>query len=120
MEPKEPTEPITDVIFRVTKQGGKDYGDAEVTAILPADPADVNGSASMAWVNSKTRPATPAEYASLKQEMESAPYTYRLRVVKRATAKHREALQAELNRWKNAPALTAKESPAEPKGTAGE
>lgn len=31
----------------------------------------------------RTRPATPDEYASLKRELEGAPYYYQLRVCKR-------------------------------------
>ena len=44
-----------------------------------------HSSGQMAYVRQKTRPAKPSEYASLKRELESAPYDYELRVVKRAS-----------------------------------
>jgi len=41
--------------------------------------ADCNG------IIRESRPATPAEYASLKRELEGAPYHYQLRVMQRST-----------------------------------
>lgn len=43
-----------------------------------------HGSADLAGCIQRTRPATPAEYADLKRELESPPYEYRLRVIKRS------------------------------------
>jgi hypothetical protein len=37
---------------------------------------------SRGWYNT-TKAATPQQYADLKRELESAPYRYRLRVIKR-------------------------------------
>jgi hypothetical protein len=42
-----------------------------------------HGSADLAWVMTDTRPASPAEYAALKRELESAPYSYTLAVCDR-------------------------------------
>jgi hypothetical protein len=98
-------EPITPVIFRADKRDG------DVTAVFPTDPADYTGECmgcyahvgqhsqcSLAWYHSHTRPATPAEYADLKAELEAAPYGYRLAVYKRITREHRNAYRAELRR----------------------
>jgi hypothetical protein len=46
-----------------------------------------HGDASYSGVIRQTTPATPEEYADLKRELESAPYNYDLRVVKRYTPK---------------------------------
>lgn len=43
-----------------------------------------HGGADYIGVVSRTRLATPEEYADLKRELESVPYHYQLRVVKRA------------------------------------
>lgn len=91
-------EPVTPVIFRIwpKSKGG------DVIALFPAEPGtsayDVNsymhvgqhGSADLGLIN-ETRPATAAEYASLKHELEGAPYNYRLKVVQRATQHHMAA-----------------------------
>ncbi|MER9833395.1 hypothetical protein NKJ28_00260 [Mesorhizobium sp. M0145] len=96
-------EPVTPVLFRIDRSGTN----KQVTAVFPAEPADYegrfyscyahigqHGSASREWWQSKTRPATPAEYAELKAELESAPYGYRLQVCRRMTAAHRAAFNA--------------------------
>jgi hypothetical protein len=96
-------EPETHVLFRVFKR--------EVTAVFPCDPATLtgdtmtcyahigqHGSCSFGWYSERTRAATPAEYADLKRELESAPYGYRLKVYKRMTRGHRAAFNAELRR----------------------
>ena len=46
-----------------------------------------HGDASYSGVICQTTPATPEEYADLKTELESAPYNYVLRVVKRRPVK---------------------------------
>jgi hypothetical protein len=43
-----------------------------------------HGAASLAGVIARTRPATEAEYAPLMRELQSPPYTYNLRVIKRS------------------------------------
>lgn len=79
-------EPETRVIFRKDSH--------EVTAVFP-DETDrglfgcyahigQHGSCSYEWYRT-TKPATESEYAALKRELESAPYNYRLRVVRRMT-----------------------------------
>jgi hypothetical protein len=42
-----------------------------------------HGSAAYSYCIQSSRPATPAEYAELKKELESEPYNYKLKVVKR-------------------------------------
>jgi hypothetical protein len=91
---------ITPVVFRA-ERSGPFKGD--VTAVFPTDAADINGyqmgcyahvgqhsACSRQWYWT-TRAATPAEYASLKRELESAPYGYRLKVYKRITRAHDDA-----------------------------
>lgn len=85
------TNDIVDVIFK--KEG------ADIVAIFPSLPGtcrfDVtcyahvgqHGSADIGYVRG-LRPASPTDYADLKQELEAAPYNYRLRVVRRITQKH--------------------------------
>jgi hypothetical protein len=83
---------MTAVLFRVS--------DGEVTAVFPEEPADVAGfgmscyahvgqhsACSLEWYHS-TRPATPAEYADLKRELERIGYV--LQVYKRMTQRHRQ------------------------------
>ncbi len=110
-KPSSPSEPLTPVLFRVA------YGDepagmaAKLTAIFICEPATLagdtmtcyaqigqHGACSWDWVRSKTRAATPAEYADLKRELESPPFGYRLRVFKYRTRPHKFAFDAELNR----------------------
>lgn len=85
---------ITPVIF---KKEGKD-----VVAFFPSlpgtGPHDVTCYAHMGQHASagldylaKCKPATPAEYAPLKRELESAPYHYALTVVRRRTREHDKA-----------------------------
>jgi hypothetical protein len=87
---------VTDVMFRMCE--------GECTAVFVAEPHDVYGryivcyahvgqhsSCSWDWVAKNTVPATPDQYASLLAELEGDTYGYRLRVVKKRTAKHRKA-----------------------------
>lgn len=100
-------QPVTDVIFRVwpKSEGG------DVLALFPGDPGTnspytcscyqhigQHGSADPQGCIADTKPAKVSEYAALKLELESEPYNYNLRVVKRHTQKHLEARRAELNR----------------------
>jgi hypothetical protein len=56
--------------------------------------ADYIGLVGGGW-DRRTRPATAEEYKSLKLELESSPYNYRLKVIQRVNyAKHREAVTA--------------------------
>lgn len=88
------TNDLTPVLFRVDKHGPFK---GNVTAVFPSEPADASGNmmtcfahvgqhsgCSYGWYCT-TRPATPAEYADLKRELESAPYRYKLRVCQRIT-----------------------------------
>lgn len=97
-------EPVTPVLFRIDRSGER----REVTAVFPAEPGRFSagrfytcyahlgqhGSCSHDWYVTRTRPATPSEYADLKRELESAPYGYRLQVCQRMTAAHRAAFSA--------------------------
>ena len=87
MEAKE----IVPVVFR------KDKG--EIVAVFPDDPSDgrpgnmgcythlgQHGGCSRDWYLT-SKPATPAEYESLKRELESEPYEYRFRVLRRLPAR---------------------------------
>ena len=92
---------IVPVMFRVWKSG---YFKGDVDAIFPTLPfygdddwrkhvvtsyAHIaqHGSADLHYVISATRPATPAEYAPLKRELEQIGYN--LRVVQRAPSRKR-------------------------------
>ncbi|TIX43795.1 MAG: hypothetical protein E5V40_01765 [Mesorhizobium sp.] len=101
-------EPITPVLFRVHR-APKTHGD-DVTAVFPAEPSDMtgrymtcyahigqHGACGWEWYR-RTRPATPAEYASLKAELESEPYGYRLKICRRIQPEHRKAFETELRR----------------------
>lgn len=83
---------MTDVIFRKwpDSEGGG------VIALFPCEPGTndpatcqsfehvgQHGPANPGWVIDRTRPATPAEYAALKRELESPPYSYSLTVHQR-------------------------------------
>jgi hypothetical protein len=93
---------VTPVIFRVAPGG-------DVTAVFPCEPHSLAGDlscyahvgqhsgASLDWYKT-TRAAKHAEYEALKQELEAAPYGYRLKVYRRMTPQHREAFNAELKR----------------------
>lgn len=106
---KELPEPLTAVVFRVWL--GDDGGD--VIALFPyvqGSPgfcdsyqhigqhgsADYIGLVGGGWGRGRrTRPAKPEEYAGLKRELESEPYKYRLKVVKRVNHDlHRKAVTA--------------------------
>lgn len=92
--PFQPDTEITPVLFR--KRRGKQF-EGEITAVFPTDAASYDGytmgcyahvgqhsGCDRGWYN-KTIPATPAECASLKKELESAPYGYRFKIYKRIT-----------------------------------
>jgi len=81
----------TVVVFRRWRNG-------DVIALFPEVPGSPgfcssfehvgqHGDASYSGVICQTTPATPEEYADLKTELESAPYNYVLRVVKRRPVK---------------------------------
>lgn len=68
-----------------------------IIALFPAEPwsgrdpmvtsyehVGQHGAADYSGVLSRTKPASPDEYAALKRELESAPYHYQLAVRKRA------------------------------------
>lgn len=86
---------LTPVLFRVSRASRRDG--SEVTAVFPTEPATncgidmlcyahigQHGSCSPSWFYT-TRPATEAEYADIKRELESAPYNYRLKIYQRIT-----------------------------------
>lgn len=100
----------TPVLFRAERSG--DFK-GDVTAVFPTLPGTnefwtascyahigQHGSCSKDWYWT-TRPATPEEYASLKRELESAPFGYRLKIVKRWTKYHDAARRAELNHMRS-------------------
>ena len=105
-EPFKQDDETTPVLFRISRAPKRD-GSA-VCAVFPCEPGNgtpgsmscyeqvgQHGACSYGWCLT-TRPATPAEYADLKRELESAPYRYRLKVCRRMTAGHRNALHAAL------------------------
>lgn len=91
MEPFKQDSEFTPVIFRKAR---KKYG-GEVIALFPAEPwsnaydcacyvhVGQHGAADPHHVINTSRLATPAEYADLKRELESAPYGYRLKLYTR-------------------------------------
>lgn len=94
-------EPITPVLFRMDRRGKH----KEVTAVFPTLPADTqgrymtcyahigqHGSCNPLWMVEDTRSAQPAEYAALKQELETIGYN--LKVYQRHTLEHRKAFKA--------------------------
>lgn len=102
-------EPETKVIFRI-------YPDGDVVALFPEEASDSadwynctcyihmgghTGGDPM-WIIENTRPTTPAEYASLKRELENYPYTYRLKVYQRQTWQMRQARETNWYQWYNA------------------
>ena len=103
---KQDTE-YTPVLFRVARAAKRDG--AEVTAVFPCEPHDMSGNmtcyahvgqhgaCSMRWYDT-TRPARPDEYADLKEDLESAPYGYRLKPYKRMAASLRAKFDAEMDR----------------------
>mgnify|MGYP001603285898 CR=1 FL=1 len=100
-----PDEHETPVIFRIERRKG-----GEVTAVFPCEPADLDGRTMTCYAHigqqgacshqfaSSGRRAKPEEYESLRQELESAPYGYRLKVYKRVQPAHRDAFNAEVAR----------------------
>jgi hypothetical protein len=99
----------TPVLFRVHRYP-KTHG-AEVTAVMPAEPADCagkymtcyahvgqHGACDYGWYR-LTRPATPQEYEDLKRELESEPYGYRFRVYQRIQPAHRRAFKDAVRRF---------------------
>lgn len=89
---REEAESITPVVFR--------WWEHSVIALFPTlhddpDPSlcdsyqhiGQHGSARYQHIINTSRPATPAEYASLKKELESAPYHYHFKVYQRRPAR---------------------------------
>ena len=100
----------TPVLFRCSRRKEPEGLAASVTAVFPAEPADLegrtmtcyarvgqHGACSGDWL-ATTRPATPAEYADLMCELESIGY--RLKVYARRTRQHREAFNAQIRVWR--------------------
>lgn len=83
-----PVDDPTLVVFRR-------WGNGDIIALFPAlqdrtycesyEHVGQHGLAYYSGVISMTKPALPDEYAALKRELESAPYNYVLRVIKRYT-----------------------------------
>ena len=103
---KQDTE-FTPVLFRAERSGPFK---GVVDAVFPTLPADLDkytmtcyahigqhSGCSLEWYHT-TRKATPAEYADLKAELESAPYGYRLKVYQRMTRDLRDQFNAEMRR----------------------
>jgi hypothetical protein len=104
---KQDTE-FTPVLFRVHR-APKKHG-SDVTAVFPCEPASYDGTSmtcyahvgqhggcDLGWYH-QTRPATEAEYANLKRELESYPYGYRLKTYRRMTSTLRDRFMAEVRR----------------------
>lgn len=100
-------EPITPVIFRRMNKG---HG-GEIIAVFPTDAASFKDhecgcyihvgqhSACDPWhIMRNSKPATPAEYADLRAELEGAPYGYRFKVYTRLQRKWHEERAAELHK----------------------
>lgn len=82
-------EKITKVVFRVYKREGAVialFPDRDAGPTLCESYMHVGGHAPADYpsVVKNTQPAKPEEYEDLKRELESTPYNYKLRVVKRA------------------------------------
>lgn len=95
---------FTPVIFRRWKDG-------DIIALFPTHPGTCDpstcssfmhvgqhGSADLAHVINSTSPAKPEEYADLFRELESPPYGYRLKLIKRHTRQHFKTRRAEIAR----------------------
>jgi len=93
----ETPEETTRVVFRKWKETG------DILALFPDIPDDVeglyctsyerigqHGGATYSYCIEQTTPASQEEYASLKEELESEPYNYKLKVVKRCHPKYSE------------------------------
>jgi len=91
------------VLFRMWKKS------KDVIALFPTVPSDIAGQlvesyervgqhagADLYGIIAESRPATPSEYASLKRELEGAPYHYKLRVYQRVTGEMHDAFLREL------------------------
>ncbi len=101
---------VTKVIFRKDKTG-------EVTAVFPEVPAShttldsyscyshlgQHSSCCYEWYR-QTKPATPEEYASLKQELESAPYWYNLEVIQKMSNETYQQRKTAWKAWQRIPA----------------
>lgn len=95
---------IDDVIFKLE---GKD-----VVAFFPAIPGTSaydcscfahlgqHGSSDLGYA-SALKPATPAQYADLKAELERVPYEYKLRVMRKFTKYHAAAREAAITAMEN-------------------
>lgn len=94
----------TAVIFRMWEK--------QVTAIFPEIPHNEYAGWYVCYAHigqhdacdfrftSKGRLATPEEYESLKRELESEPFGYKLRIYKKVTSKHRKAYNKQINDWR--------------------
>lgn len=89
------TEPEVRVVFR------KHNEDKQIFALFPDEPHDWDGFYCISYAHigqhsaakytlcvNNSVPAKEEEYASLKEELESEPYNYKLRVVKKCQPKH--------------------------------
>lgn len=109
---------ITPVVFRIWKPSARlgisSKHSPVVIALFPAEPADYDGfycssfelvgghgAASIPVVISQTRPATPEEYAEIKEVLEEK-YEYHLKVYQRVTPQMDEARRAEARRLRAA------------------
>lgn len=98
------THNVEDVIFRVWNIGYKDciaifpgiLGTTQADTCQSYEHVGQHGAASTRITNGLTRPAKPEEYADLKRELESNPYYYQLRVVKRFTRAHRKDRESQM------------------------
>jgi hypothetical protein len=94
------------VLFRIWKK--EDHG---VIAIFPTLPGTYerhtcecyehvgqHGAGDPQGLIGRTRLATESEYRALKRELESNPYNYKLRVIKRLLQSYRRVRLAELER----------------------
>lgn len=93
---------LTPVVFRKWKESGS------LIALFPGIPATINAQYCETFEHvgqhsagdyygliDQTYPANPDEFEELKKELESAPYSYNLKPVKRATSKMHEARRIE-------------------------
>ena len=84
----------------------------EVIALFPEIPGDYSGYTCSSYMHvgqhgaaswhgciDESRAAKPEEYASLKKELESAPFGYRLRIYKRWQRGFLKKLQADLQKY---------------------
>lgn len=87
-------EPVIPVLFRADRAG---EFKGHITAVFPTLPGTVgrddmtcyahigqHSACTHGWYRT-TRPATETESASLRRELEGAPFNYRLRIVRRIT-----------------------------------